>query len=150
MFASPPPEGYRYYTPMTIRYGDMDTLGHVNNAKYNTYFEQARISYIHEMQLWDGSASELGLIVAKVTVEYKLPLSMSDGTVDIWTRVCRLGNKSFDMEHLLICQRDGEPKVAATGLIVMVVFNYVADQTVAMPDDWRRRLIEYEPILQTL
>lgn len=143
-----PPEDYVYYTQMPVRYGDLDALGHVNNAKYLTYFEHARIRYIHDQGLWDGSLSASGLIVAKTTVEYKLPLAMHDGPVDIWTRVCRLGNKSFDMEHLLLIRQEDVLKVAATGLIVMVAYDYVANRTIEIPQDWRRRLVEYEPVLR--
>jgi acyl-CoA thioester hydrolase len=142
---STPPEGYRYHTPMTVRYGDMDSLGHVNNAKYLTYFEQARISYIHERGLWDGTLSAVGMIVGRITVDYKQPISAKDGTIAIWTRVCRLGNKSFDMEHLLLCERDGKTEIAATGLIVMVVYDYVAHVTIPIPNEWRKLLIAFEP-----
>jgi acyl-CoA thioester hydrolase len=143
------PDGYVYHTPMTVRYGDMDALGHVNNAKYLTYFEHARISYIQQHHLWDGALSPRGLIVAKTTIEYKLPLALSDGTVDIWTRVCRLGNKSFDMEHLLMVQHSSEAKIAATGLIVMVAYDYAANQTIDIPTEWRKLLIAYEPVLRS-
>lgn len=142
------PEGYRYHTPITVRYGDLDALGHVNNAKYLTYFEQARIQYIFHHRLWDGGPSPMGLIVAKTTLEYKLPVDMDDGTVDIYTRVCRLGNKSFDMEHLLMVQRGGTAQIAATGLIVMVAYNYTANQTIEIPAEWRKTLIEFEPVLR--
>jgi acyl-CoA thioester hydrolase len=142
-----PPEDYRYCLTVPIRYRDMDTLGHVNNVVYLTYLEQARIEYINHLGLWDGQPSEQGLILAKSTVEYRLPLAMSDRTVDVWTRVSRLGNRSFDMAHRLICQRDGQPAVAAEASIVMVVYNYVAGAAVPIPADWRDRLINYEPAL---
>ncbi len=142
------PEGFRYYTPMTIRYGDMDTLGHVNNAKYMTYLEQARVSYFHDTQLWDGSVSAVGLIVARITIDFKLPLTTRDGTVDIWTRVSRLGTKSFDMEHQIICHRGGEALIAATGLIAVVVFDYQANTSIPIPHDWRALMLNYEPALQ--
>lgn len=141
------PEDYRHHTPMTVRYGDMDTLGHVNNATYLTYFEQARVGYFNELALWDGQPSELGLIVAKITVEYKLPLSMHDGVVDVWTRIARLGTKSFTMTHQII--RASDQAVAATGEIVVVVFDYVNNATAPLPDDWRQRIIAYEPGLST-
>jgi len=37
---------FNYYHPIEVRYGDLDPQGHVNNARYLTYFEQARINYI--------------------------------------------------------------------------------------------------------
>lgn len=136
------PEHYRYVTPMTIRYNDMDTLGHVNNAVYLTYFEQARVNYFRDLTLWTGEASEFGLILAKATCEYKLPLRMDDGTVNIWTRCSRIGNKSFEMAHLIT---RADESIAATGHTVMVAFDYVHNQTVAIPSAWRQSLIDYEP-----
>lgn len=138
-----PPENYRHHTPMVIRYGDMDTLGHVNNATYLTYFEQARIGYFNELDMWGGERSELGLIVARITIDYKLALAMSDGIVDVWTRVSRLGNKSFDMEHQIT--RSSDRAVAATGTVVVVVYNYQEDNPVALPGAWRERITKYEP-----
>jgi acyl-CoA thioester hydrolase len=143
-----PPAGFRFYTPMSVRYGDMDTLGHVNNAKYLTYIEQARIAYFHENHLWDGSVSNLGVIVAKISIDYKLPLTMQDGIVDIWTRCSRLGSKSFDLENVIITRRSGESAVAASATVVLVVFDYRANATVVMPDAWRETLLAYEPDLR--
>lgn len=140
-----PPDGFRYYTPMTVRYGDMDTLGHVNNAKYLTYMEQARIGYFRDNELWDGSVSKLGMIVACISIDYKLPLTMDDGTVQVWTRVSRLGTKSFDVENLIIADRQGSPAIAASATAIIVVFDYTQQSTAAMPDEWREKIKAYEP-----
>jgi acyl-CoA thioester hydrolase len=41
--------GFHYYHPIEVRYGDLDPQGHVNNARYLTYLEQARIGYIRHL-----------------------------------------------------------------------------------------------------
>lgn len=142
-----PPEGYRYYTPMTVRYGDMDTLGHVNNAKYLTYLEQARVSYFRDLPLWNGSLDRTGCILAKVVIDYRLPLTMDDGTVDIWTRISRLGSKSMELEQVINCVRDGQTATALHSTSVVVTFDYVANTSIVIPDDWRGRITDYEPAL---
>jgi len=139
------PEGYKYHTFLQIRYGDLDTLGHVNNSRFLTYIEQARVAYFHDRQMWDGQLSSLGLIVAKVTVEYKLPLHVEDGGVDVWTRVKQLGNKSFTMQHIIMRQADGE--VASIGEVIMVTYDYDAQQTIPIPQQWRDAITNYEPAL---
>ena len=144
-----PPEGYRYYTPMTVRYGDMDTLGHVNNAKYLTYLEQARVSYFRDLPLWNGSLDGAGCILAKVVIDYRLPLTMDDGTVDIWTRISRLGNKSLELEQVINCVRDGQVLTAIHSTSVAVTFNYVENASIVIPDEWRARITDYEPALQS-
>ncbi len=136
------PENFHYHTPITIRYGDMDTLGHVNNAKYLTYLEHARISFFRDLKIWEGSIAEVGAIIARISIDYKLPLTMDDGTVDIWTRCSRLGNKSFDMEQVIL-RKDGA--AAATAVTVAVVYDYQANASVALPEEWKARLLAGKP-----
>lgn len=138
------PTGYQHHVPIAIRYGDMDTLGHVNNAKYLTYLEQARIQYFHDNGLWDGTVSHTGMIVARVTIDYRAPMTAHDQIAHVWTRVTRLGNRSFDMEHLILVERNGESVTTANGTIVIVVFDYEANQSKAIPQTWRDRLTVYE------
>lgn len=138
------PEGYRYHTPIATRYGDMDTLGHVNNAKYLTYLEHSRVSYFRDQGLWDGSTSATGMIVARVEVDFKAPITVDDGFAVVWTRVSRLGGKSFDMEHLIFVERSGQPVVAATSRTVIVVYDYIRNATVRIPDSWRSLMTDYD------
>lgn len=133
---------FKHQIQLAIRYGDLDTLGHVNNAKYATYVEQGRVTYFNDLALWDGSPSGVGLILARIEIDFKAPLVSADQDVIVWTRCSRLGNKSFDMTHALITPAG---KLAAESKTVVVVYNYTEDQTVSMPADWRERLIAYEP-----
>lgn len=137
------PDGFRHHKQLVVRYGDLDRLSHVNNAKYLTYIEYGRLSYFRELGLWDGGTSAQGVIVAKTVVEYKLPLSMEDGTVDVWTRCSRLGGKSFDLSTLILRSTDGA--VAANGLTTVVAYDYLAGETIAIPDSWRDIVRDYEP-----
>lgn len=137
------PEGYRHSMPMEVRFADLDALGHVNNATYLTYMETARLRYVRDLGFWDLKPMGTGLIMAKAVVEYKLPLLMSD-EITIYTRISRLGNKSSDMEHLIVRQ-DGA--VASYGLITLVVYDYSANKSVPIPDAWRQLITEYEPVL---
>ena len=138
------PDGYRHSIPMEIRFADMDSLGHVNNAAYLTYMEQARLLYIRDVGVWDVHPGGLGLILVKATVEFKLPLVMSD-EIRVYTRTIRLGTKSFDTEHIIL---RGDGQIAAFGFITIVVYDYDASASAPIPDSWRARLIEYEPALK--
>jgi hypothetical protein len=56
---------YNFYYPIEVRYGDLDPQGHVNNAKYLTYMEQARVAYIRRLGVWKGdSFLDIGIILA--------------------------------------------------------------------------------------
>src|SRR5512133_2916352 len=92
---------FRFYHPIEVRYGDLDPQGHVNNARYLTYMEQARIHYIRAVGLWDGhSFLDIGIIVADAHLTFKAPILFGQ-QVQVGARVTRLGNKSLTMEYRL-------------------------------------------------
>jgi acyl-CoA thioester hydrolase len=137
---------FRYSYSIDVRYADLDALAHVNNAKYFTYMETARLHYCKDILGWDGLASEFGVIIAQAACDYKLPLVFGD-KVTIYARASRLGSKSFDLEYLVVRNQDGA--VAATGKTVQVAYNYVHDQSISIPDEWRQRMTDYEPGLKS-
>lgn len=139
-----PPEGFRHHISIDVRWGDMDALGHVNNAVFLTYLEQARIDYFNQLKLWDGNLSELGLIMARVVLDYKLPLVAGDD-VHIFTRCSRIGNRSLDTEQLILRVKDERTEIAAQGTTTAVAYDYQKNQSAPVPDDWRARILEYEP-----
>jgi acyl-CoA thioester hydrolase len=139
------PEGFRHHVQLVIRYGDLDRLSHVNNAKYLTYIEYGRLRYFVDLGLWHGGIAEKGVIVARITMDYNLPLKMDDGTVDVYSRCVRMGNKSFDIESLIVRSRDGA--VAGAGTTTVVAYDYGAEKTIVVPDDWRKIISDYEPAL---
>jgi acyl-CoA thioester hydrolase len=139
-----PPAGFRFSIPLDIRFGDLDSFGHVNNAKFLTYMEQARVRYFIESGLWRPTPSRTGLIIARATVDFKLPLLLDD-RIRVYMRVKRLGTKSLDSEHVIV-RHDGA--IAATGAVVIVMFDYEANVSIPIPQAWRDRLKEFEPALR--
>lgn len=148
MNSYPPPEGYRHATPIEVRWGDLDAMGHVNNAKYLTYMEHARIRYINDIHVWDGQNSRRGMIMARVELDYKFPLTLA-GDVVVYTRTSRLGNKSLDTEQQVVRYLDGRAEIAAAARIVLVVYDYDNARSMPIPDHWRETLIAFEPGLRT-
>ncbi len=141
-------EGYRYQIPIEVRFADLDVLGHLNNAKYLTYAEQARIVYVRDVCGWEGDWRNLGMILARTEIDYKLPIDFKDKAT-VYVRVSRLGGKSFDMEYIITRQRDdAEEEIAANIKTVMVAYDYEQDRSIAVPDLWRERILAYEPALQ--
>jgi acyl-CoA thioester hydrolase len=138
------PEGFRHHTAIQVRWSDMDALGHVNNARFLTYCEQARIDYFIGLQLWTGDQNKTGLIVAKVVLDYKLPLHFGDD-VHVFTRCTRLGNRSLETEQLIARLHDEKLEIAALATVIGVVYDYRHNQSTPIPDDWRTRILEYEP-----
>jgi acyl-CoA thioester hydrolase len=142
---SNPPDGYRHHVEITTRFADMDAMGHVNNAKYLTYFETGRLTYFDDV-FQPENFREIGVILAKVTVEFKLPL-VAGQVIDVYTRASRMGNRSFDQQGVIMLRADDGPVLAATCHQVMVAFDYTRQQSMPLPPEWKARMIAYEPAL---
>jgi acyl-CoA thioester hydrolase len=72
-----------------IRWRDVDNYGHVNNAVYLTYIENARIAYLRE-GLGLESLDDLLVIVAKVHIDFVSRASLGE-SLEVGTRVSRIG-----------------------------------------------------------
>jgi acyl-CoA thioester hydrolase len=132
-------DGYRFVQRREVEFRDVDTAEHVNNAVYLTYLETARIGYLREA-LGDGFLYRLSLILAHIAVDFRSPARFSE-TLEIGSRVPQIGTKSFAMEHEV---RAGDGRLVAEASSVLVAFDYEADASMPVPEEWRRRLNAYE------
>ena len=133
---------FRFFHPITVRYGDLDPQGHVNNAGFITYLEHARVNYIRQLGLWDGkSFLEIGFILARVEMDFKKPILMTD-VVEVGVKVSRLGNKSLDMDYLIRESKTGQ--IFAEGRTIQVAYDYETQKTIPVPDHWRDVIQSYE------
>jgi acyl-CoA thioester hydrolase len=133
---------FHLYVPIQIRYGDLDPQGHVNNARYLAYTEQARLNYLVELGLWDGvSFLDLGLIVADVHMTYLVPIVISQA-IQVGVCVSRIGNKSIQFEYQV--QDEDTGQVMARGQSVMVTYDYRAGASILVPPAWREKINAFE------
>jgi len=132
-------EGYRFVHARHVEFRDLDRAGHVNNAVYVTYLETARIAYLVEV-LGADFAYEISLILANITVDFRSPAVFQE-RLEIGARVTRVGTKSFDMEHEI---RGGDGRLVLEASSVLVAYDYGANASMAVPEDWRTRLDAYE------
>jgi len=136
---------YRFIVPLEVRYADLDPQGHVNNARHLTFFEQARIQYLINLGLFATGQSymDMGLIIAEARVTYLAPVYFGQD-VRVGTRTTRLGDKSLTVEHTLF---DGATGVElATASIVLVAYDYRAEKSMPLPDEWRKQIAAFESL----
>lgn len=134
---------FNHQCDLTVRFADLDALAHVNHAKYLTYMEQARIAYAADVWGWDGQMQNLNMIVARIEVDYLAPLLLQD-KVAVWTRISRLGTKSFDFLYVLTKLTNPAPEVVATGKSLMVMYDYATGQTIPVNPAWRTASLAFE------
>lgn len=136
--------GYRHRTTLQVRFADLDLNGHLNHAKYLTFMEHARLDYTAEVIgisfIPAQERPQTRMILASIHCDYLLPVHTGQEII-VFSRCPRLGNKSFQMEHILLA--DGER--AAYALSTVVAYDYGAARAVSLPEDWRHRITAYEP-----
>jgi len=133
---------FHFFHPIEVRYADIDAQHHVNSARYFTYMEQARAAYIQSLGLWSGGDfSAIGIIIAEQSCSYKSPIHYRQA-IEVGVRTSRIGTKSMVMDYLI---RDGDDQhEMASGQTVLVAYDYRTEQSVAVPQTWRDRILEYE------
>jgi acyl-CoA thioester hydrolase len=135
---------FRCSIRIPVRFGDMDALGHVNNAKYLTYFEEARMKYWTSLFPLDANnVASLGIILAEATVRFRSPAHAGD-LLEVFVRVSHLGTKSFVMEYRI--ENAATRALVADGSTVQVMYDYAKERTTPMPDDVRKKIMEFEEL----
>jgi acyl-CoA thioester hydrolase len=114
----------------TVRFRDLDALGHVNNAVYLTYLEQARVAFLRP-----GGAEISSMILARVEIDFRAQVGLGE-TVEIAVTPTRVGNKSFELSYEV---KVGE-RLVAEAKSVLVAYDYEREESKPLPDSWRKLL----------
>lgn len=134
---------FKHKIKINVRFSDLDAMRHVNNATYLTYLEEARIEYFNEVLDREKNNLNYYAVVARIEIDYVQPINLGD-EVEVYTRVSKLGNKSSDVEHLILIHRSGEEIIACSAFTKLVSYDYKGSISIPIPDDIRKKIIEFE------
>ncbi|MEO5644542.1 MAG: thioesterase family protein [Bacteroidia bacterium] len=127
-------------SPIQLRFKDIDALGHVNNANHLSFFELARINYFNDVIGGEIDWEKEGMILARVTVDYKQPVYLQD-KIFVYTGLIKTGNTSFELEYKLMREeKDGSETVMSVGTSVIVCYNYKEKKPVKIPALWMEKM----------
>ena len=117
---------------LDVRFRDCDSMGHVNNAVFFTFFEQCRLLFWRQIT---GDASPLSrVIVAHAECDYRAPAYFGD-QLEILMDIGELRTSSFVLTYRIVHHESG--RRVADGNTVMVTYDYDAGRPVPIPDDTR-------------
>ncbi|MCE0722193.1 MULTISPECIES: acyl-CoA thioesterase [Legionella] len=114
-----------------IAWGDMDALGHVNNARYFDYFQEARIDWLRQLHI--NMTGETGPVVIHVACTFLKPV-IYPAIVTLCSKIHSPGNSSMMMDHDLY---QGEI-LMAQGSCKIVWVDYTQNKSVPLPNEIRR------------
>ena len=96
----------KYTSKVYVRWADLDAFGHVNNAKYLVYAQEARFEWGYQQFAEKKTGSPLiEMVVARGEVDYLAPITDGGTYYDVNLWVESLGNSSFVMAYEVV--KDG-------------------------------------------
>ena len=120
---------------IAIRWGDLDSVGHVNNTIYFRYMEQARIDWFDSLGYPVGPREE-GPVIVNASCTFLKQLNYP-GNVEVKTYIGTVGRTS--MESWIEMRPSYDPRtVYAEGGAKIVWVNYGLGKSQPLPDQIRR------------
>ena len=137
-----------YSHSLEVRFRDCDPMGHVNNAAYLTYLEQAR--FAHWRDVWGHSFEGLpdgtpGVILARAEIDYRLPARYGD-VLEVRIGLERIGRTSFTYLYEVVDQKG---QLVANARTVQVMYDYTLGKPAPLSDELKAKLGNPEPALRT-
>jgi acyl-CoA thioester hydrolase len=130
-------DGYTFSIDIEPQYRDLDPNGHVNQAVYTSYCEQARAAYWEEVIGQRHDRAPVALVSSEF--EYTAELTLGE-TVTVYQRIDDLGESSIPFAYEL--RTNGG--TAATGSVVLLSFDREERRTTPIPKRWRSAIVDYE------
>ncbi len=117
--------------PMRIRWRDVDSYGHVNNAVYLTYLEEARDRWVEE------TLPDTNFVIVRIAIDYRRELALADEEVTVTCRGIGYGTSSIRTAEQVIAKAGW---VAAESASVVVAHDEVGRRSRSLTADERARL----------
>ncbi len=131
---------FKHVVEIQVRFSDVDMLGHVSNTVYQTYYDYGKLNYFDQV-FGDIVWEELAIVGASIKIDYLKPIYLKT-RIAVKTRVLRIGNKSITFEHCIV-NRDND-EIMSTCTAVLVCFAPKRQQSVPVPEQWRKNIIKFE------
>jgi acyl-CoA thioester hydrolase len=120
--------------PLSVRWRDLDAFNHVNNSKFLSYLEEARLRWMIGLP-GDWIDGNVAPVVAAANVNYRRPIEWPN-EIAVELFVERLGNTSLTIGHRIV-HADDASVLYADGNVVMVWIDKARGQPAALPESVR-------------
>jgi acyl-CoA thioester hydrolase len=98
----------KFQSKQYVRWGDLDAFGHVNNATYLVYAQEARFAW----------SKMIEMVVARAEVDFIAPIYTGDIYIDVEIWVNKIGNSSFGLTYEM---KNGEELLARIKTVQVTV-----------------------------
>ena len=134
------PAVFRFWRDVTVRFRDLDPMGHVHHSLSLMYVEDARAAYWREVA-GRPTVPDIDYVIGEVRVRYHERILYPDN-VRVGVRVSRIGGKSIQMEFEIRSPSSG--LLLVSGGTTHVMFDFERGETMDVSPDLRARIEAFE------
>jgi acyl-CoA thioester hydrolase len=132
--------GFRCVIPIVIRFSDCDPLGHVNNATYFTYLEEARFHWFKTV-LGENAFERNPIILGEATCTFRSQAKYGDA-LEVGIRVERIGRASFEHRYKIEATRDR--RLIAEAKTTGIGFDYANNESRPLGEEFAAAIRSYQ------
>ena len=137
--AAPARQDFRLWWPVTVRWGDMDAMGHVNNIMYLQYLESARVAYFETIgwPVRSENGERQSPVLVSQTFNYRRQVVYPDA-LEVGVTCREIRSRSFVLAYGVF--RKGTDILVGDGTSVAVWMDYRAGKAGEIPSALRDAL----------
>lgn len=124
---------------VNVRFCETDALGHINNTSYFIYLEEARLKFFESLGL-STDVHGWNFLLASAKCDF-IAQGYFNQLLTIRTYLTKVGTKSCEMSHEIVCSQTGE--MIAKGTAVLVCFNFSEQKSEVIPDVIRETMMSH-------
>ena len=126
---------YKHLFPIKVRFSDLDVVGHLNNAKYQTYLEESRIAYFQDVFNQDKTSLNFNSVLSRITIDFIKPIEFGDDII-IYSRLFNVDARSFEVHNLFVRRESEKTEIVAKAHTLMVAFDFHAKMPTTFPEEY--------------
>ena len=132
---------FHHSYPLQLRFNDIDSLGHVNNSVYFTFYDLGKSRYFETVKKQSIDWRKADVVIANVNADFLSPI-YSYEQVAVETCCVEIGNRSFKLMQRIVNTTTGEVKgICRT---IMVGFDVEAGVSAPISDEWKDAIRQFE------
>ncbi|MDR0873758.1 MAG: acyl-CoA thioesterase [Prevotellaceae bacterium] len=132
---------FKHSIPVQLRFNDADSLGHINNSVYFTFYDLGKTEYFKAVRGKQIDTKNIDIVVVHAEVDFIAPVFLHD-EIEVQTAVSEIGHKSFSLVQRIVEIATG--KVKCFCKTVMVGFDFDTQTSIPISDEWRAAIAAFE------
>lgn len=139
---------YKHFVPIKVRFSDLDVVGHLTNARYQNFLEEARIAYFQDVVGFPKSGLNFNMVLSKISIDFMRSIEFGDD-IFVYTRLFNITASSHEVHQLFVRKENERAEIVASAQTLIAAFDYLTKRPTVFPEEYRERVMAYEEAGET-